>query len=157
MQQFKLIDARPPVIAISFVGASEMARLNYRYRQKKGPTDILSFEQPRIGEWPPYQFLGDLVLCIPQVRAQAREQRHLLRNELEVLLCHGLLHLLGFDHELGPKVGKNRGARAMAHWENKILRSKRDANGFERLGLGLPSGLIARTQVKNKKVRKNHG
>jgi len=109
-------------ISISGVGKAEMARLNRRFRGKAGATDVLSFEQVRnsnvgIPSMAPFLFLGDLVLCVPIVKRQARDQRHGVRAEAAVLLVHGLLHLLGFDHERS-----SREARRMAAAEAKILR-----------------------------------
>ena len=60
--------------------------------------------------------LGEVVICLPVLKRQARERGHSEVAELEILLVHGALHLLGFDHELGPKQ-----AAAMARWEGKLL------------------------------------
>jgi probable rRNA maturation factor len=100
-------------VEVSFVGSARMRELNARYRGKRYATDILSFEAPK-----PFRaagLLGELVICAPTLRAQAREQGHPVRKELEILLVHGLLHLLGMDHERG-------GAEAarMARWEKRL-------------------------------------
>ncbi len=80
---------------------SEMAQINLRYRKKQGPTDVLSFESPPefLKRGGTALYLGELLICLPVARAQAREQGHPLIDELEVLLVHGVLHLLGWDHE----------------------------------------------------------
>jgi probable rRNA maturation factor len=92
-----------------------MARLNSRYRGKPRPTDVLSFPAPE-----PIRSLqgalGELVICLPVLTRQAREQGHRAELELWVLLAHGLLHLLGMDHEKGGKQ-----AAEMARWEKKLL------------------------------------
>lgn len=56
------------------------------------------------------KFLGDIVISIPRARAQALERNYNLRSELRVLLVHGLLHLLGYDHELNE--GESRRVRS---------------------------------------------
>ena len=75
-------------------------QLNQIYRQRDRPTDVLSFSQ-REGEFPgPEAVLGDVVISIETAERQATERGHSLRAEILELLAHGLLHLLGFDHEL---------------------------------------------------------
>jgi rRNA maturation RNase YbeY len=82
----------------------------------KAATDILSF--------PTHEFfqrqgmLGDLVLCAPVAIKQAKEIGHSWQKEVDVLLVHGILHLLHFDHETG-----DRDAKDMSKWESKILGS----------------------------------
>lgn len=84
-------------VELSLVLCSDahIAALNGQWRDKPDPTDVLSFPQddPVV--------LGDLVLSIPTAQRQAEERGYALRDELRVLLVHGLLHLLGYDHELG--------------------------------------------------------
>ncbi len=106
------------------VGAPEMIRLNRQYRKIAYPTDVLSFSVPEV--FFRSGVLGELVICLPTARRQAKEQGHAVERELEVLLVHGMLHLLGFDHEQGEKE-----AKAMERWERK---------------LGMSAGLIARSQ-----------
>ena len=113
------------VWSITVVSRAEMMRLNRKYRGKRQPTDVLSFEQP--GKPPRgVLFLGDLVLCLPIVRSQARRHGHGVRAESTVLLAHGVLHLLGYDHERSP-----REDRLMLAAEQKLLR----AIGFGSAGL----------------------
>lgn len=75
---------------------AHIAALNAQWRGKEGPTDVLSFPQDD------EVVLGDLVLSVPTAQRQAEERGYTLQDELRVLLVHGLLHLLGYDHELGP-------------------------------------------------------
>ena len=73
-------------------------RLNKQYRGKDQPTDVLSFamqEGQKVGE---ATVLGDLILSVDTARRQATEQGHRVEEELRILLVHGLLHLLGYDH-----------------------------------------------------------
>jgi probable rRNA maturation factor len=74
--------------------------LNRDYRGKDRPTDVLSFPQ-REGEEsdPDDPVLGDIVLSVERAQAQADERGHSLETEIRILLVHGILHLLGYDHE----------------------------------------------------------
>jgi probable rRNA maturation factor len=79
-----------------------MRRLNRDWRGMDGPTDVLSFpfesRSPR-RRLPPGAFLGDLVISVPCAARQARRRGHATAREVQILLAHGLLHLLGYDHE----------------------------------------------------------
>ena len=74
--------------------------LNSQYRNKDKPTDVLSF--PLADDLYPW-LLGDVVISIETAQRQARRRRHSLREEVLTLLIHGILHLLGFDHERSDK------------------------------------------------------
>jgi len=78
-----------------------VAALNRQFRGVDSPTDILSFpadEPPvEIPDEPPY--LGDLVIAYPYAAAQAEREGHPLRDSLALLVVHGTLHLLGYDHD----------------------------------------------------------
>lgn len=97
------------LLSISGVGEREMTRLNFKHRRLRVPTDVLSFEQKGARAPRGVRFLGDLVLCLPVVRAQAKEHGHGVRAELAVLVTHGVLHLLGFDHERSTRAAKKMG------------------------------------------------
>jgi len=95
-----------------------MRTLNRRYRGKDRTTDVLSFalrEGPFARVQP--EFLGDIVICVPVAEKQAREAEHSLASEIELLLVHGLLHLLGYDHEKGA-----REARRMRRKEEQLIK-----------------------------------
>jgi probable rRNA maturation factor len=79
-----------------------MRALNRRYRGKDRTTDVLSFalREGPFGDVQP-EMLGDIVISVPVAEKQARERGHSLSREIEHLLVHGLLHLLGYDHERG--------------------------------------------------------
>ncbi len=93
-------------VSVLLVDDEAIRDLNRQYRGIDAPTDVLSFSQLE-GEGPaehtlPEDFpvpLGDIVVSIPQMQAQAREYGHSEARELGYLLVHGLLHLLGYDHE----------------------------------------------------------
>jgi probable rRNA maturation factor len=76
-------------LSISFVTIVEMADLHERYMREKGPTDVLSFPQGEDG------LLGDVVIC----PAYAATNNADLDAEVRLLVAHGILHLLGHDHE----------------------------------------------------------
>ena len=76
-------------LALSLVDPEEMEALHVRYLDEPGPTDVLSFPMDEDG------LLGDVVIC-PAVAAQARDD---LAAELRLLVTHGVLHILGHDHE----------------------------------------------------------
>jgi probable rRNA maturation factor len=78
-----------------------MRELNARYRGIEKATDVLSF--PLSDNVSPKDSgpLGDIVICVPRTQSQAREYGVRFYSELLRLLIHGLLHLLGYDHEIG--------------------------------------------------------
>lgn len=90
-------------LAIVLVDEGAMEQLHVQWMDEPGPTDVLSFPmdelRPGTEDDPtPPGLLGDIVLC-PQVAAeQARTAGHSTLDELLLLTCHGVLHLLGFDH-----------------------------------------------------------
>jgi probable rRNA maturation factor len=96
-------------ITICLVSDGEMARLNQNFRKKKGPTDVLSFPSisKRRPQWPwrarsskgPREDLGDIAISPATARRYARRDGRDFRKELPVLILHGVLHLLGYDHE----------------------------------------------------------
>jgi rRNA maturation RNase YbeY len=81
---------------VRLVDDGEMRSLNRQFRGKDAPTDVLSFPG---GESAEGRHLGDVVISIPTTRSQARRQGHSTQRELRLLLVHGVLHCLGYDHE----------------------------------------------------------
>jgi probable rRNA maturation factor len=84
-------------ITIRFVDDVESAELNNTYRGKNYPTNVLSFpfEAPPGVDVP---LLGDLVVCVPVIEKEAKEQGKTLNNHYTHMVIHGCLHLLGYDH-----------------------------------------------------------
>jgi probable rRNA maturation factor len=80
-------------LSVSLVGPDEIAELHERYLGEAGPTDVLSF--PMDEEDDGVRVLGDVVIC-PEVAAKNNDD---LSAELRLLVVHGILHLLGHDHE----------------------------------------------------------
>jgi probable rRNA maturation factor len=87
-------------LSLSLVDDDEMAEINLRYRGIDGPTDVLSFSLVE-GECAEHRgrMLGDVVISIETAARQARERHRALDKEVTRLLIHGVLHLLGHDHE----------------------------------------------------------
>jgi probable rRNA maturation factor len=101
-------------------GDAELRRLNRDFLKKDYATDVLSFPSKQT-----LGFLGDIAISFEHAQRQAAEYGHAVAQEIEILMLHGVLHLLGMDHE------KDQGqmARAEKKW---------------RAALGLPHSLIAR-------------
>ena len=104
-------------LSIAVVGIEEMSTLNEQYRGKDGPTDVLSFgcddPCPAGGDEP--ITLGDVVISPEVAEAQAEELGHTVEAELNLLLVHGILHLLGYEHD------SDDGAAAMQAREQTLL------------------------------------
>jgi len=126
-------------VTVVLVSDAKMRALNREFRRKDKVTDVLSFPAaskkgsgaffPKsVGKRHPTPFstLGDIVIARGLARRQARALRHPFATELRILALHGLLHLLGYDHD----VDKGQMARAEARLRRRA---------------GLPAGLIARS------------
>jgi probable rRNA maturation factor len=126
-------------------GDAELRRLNRRFRGRDEATDVLSFPAGKLKHAPPsaklkhggacfslpgieFEPLGDIAISLMRARAQARRFGHSAGNEVRILMLHGLLHLMGLDHESDG----GRMARAEKRW---------------RARLGLPAGLIERVRA----------
>jgi probable rRNA maturation factor len=91
-------------VSLLFVDDAYIQELNRDYRDKDCATDVLSFalnegEEPDIIDGPEEMLLGDIVISLETALRQAEEFGHDLERELAYLTVHGMLHLLGFDHE----------------------------------------------------------
>lgn len=84
-------------LSLLFCDDSLIKKLNRTYRKKDRPTDVLAFEQDPVSA-PPPRVLGDIVISLETVERNCRADRKRMRSEVDLLLCHGLLHLLGYDH-----------------------------------------------------------
>ncbi|MDQ5856846.1 MAG: rRNA maturation RNase YbeY [Acidobacteriota bacterium] len=82
-------------VSVLFCGDRLMAGLNRRWRGKDRSTDVLAFPAEAIAPG----FLGDIVISIPYASRQAHRRREPRAREIDRLLLHGYLHLLGYDHE----------------------------------------------------------
>ncbi len=101
LESIGLPDAR---VSLLFVGDRAMRTLNRRYRGKDRTTDVLSFSF-REGSFSHIQpdFLGDIVISVPAAVRQAVQAGHSVSREIDILLVHGLVHLLGYDHEISER------------------------------------------------------
>ncbi|MFH1727398.1 MAG: rRNA maturation RNase YbeY [Pseudomonadota bacterium] len=85
---------------ILFSDDETIQKLNYQYRNKDKPTDVLSFYIDDDEDFVSIKnFIGDIIISIDTAQRQAENKGHSLFNEISILLIHGLLHLLGYDHE----------------------------------------------------------
>ncbi len=101
-------------ISVRVVGIDEAAQLNLRYRNKSGPTNILSFVAD-LPDCVDSALLGDLLVCAPVVNREALEQRKTADAHWAHILVHGALHLLGYNHI------ENTEALVMETLETQIL------------------------------------
>jgi probable rRNA maturation factor len=108
-------------VVIALTSDARVRQLNARYRATNAPTDVLAFAAEEPG------FLGEVVIARGVARRQARQAGHPVQVELRVLALHGLLHLLGYDHE--------RDDGRMARIERRLRRKG-----------GLREGLIERVR-----------
>lgn len=85
-------------VVIRLVGIKEITRLNRKYRKKNKSTNIISF-QFDLPQGIKHNLLGDLVICLPLVKKEAKNQGKTILAHLAHLTIHGVLHLLGYDHK----------------------------------------------------------
>jgi len=111
-------------LTIRLVDAEEGRELNHAYRQKDYATNVLSFPLtlPEAVEIP---YIGDLAICAPVVAREAREQGKPARAHWAHMTVHGVLHLLGFDHQ------NNAEAREMEGLERQIMATLGFADPYE--------------------------
>jgi len=107
-------------VSLFFCSDATIRDLNRRYRKADKATDVLSFPQYRcreelLAEGDDTLLLGDIVISLERAREQAVTYGHSLKRELGFLFTHGLLHLLGYDHE------EPQGSREMRQKEENIL------------------------------------
>jgi probable rRNA maturation factor len=101
-------------LVIRLVDEAESQQLNHDYRDKDCPTNVLSFpfEAP---EMVPLPLIGDLVVCVPVVAQEAMQQNKSLEAHWAHIVVHGVLHLMGYDHQTDCE------AQIMEDMERKIL------------------------------------
>ena len=84
-------------VSVMFCDDEFITDLNRRYRRKNAPTDVLSFEQDHAAS-KGLRVLGDIVISLETAERHCGGDRAMMRKEVNLLFCHGLLHLLGHDH-----------------------------------------------------------
>ena len=124
---------------LKLVHVEAMKRLNYEYRGKDVPTDVLSFSSPEVfslqGNY------GEIVICYEVASQHARERGLSLEMEAVILVVHGALHLLGYDHEKSEKDLKD-----MADIESLVLKQWCPASWVSESGGRCLTGLIERVK-----------
>ena len=89
----------PESVGVELISDEAMARLNWKFRQKRGPTDVLSFPANHEAPSPEAQYIGDIAISPETARRNARAAGRSFDAELRTLILHGMIHLAGFDHE----------------------------------------------------------
>jgi probable rRNA maturation factor len=100
-------------LGVLFASDRRLRELNRDFREKDRSTDVLSFPG---AETPEGRHLGDVAVSVPAARRQARQAGHAVETELEILLLHGVLHCLGYDHEADDGRMDRREARLRGQW-----------------------------------------
>lgn len=93
-------------ISLAFVGQGRMREINKRYRGKNRATDVLSFPESKvsfnkfkIGPTQKIDGLGEIIICLREIKKNAKRFNSFFERELAKVFIHGILHLLGYDHE----------------------------------------------------------
>jgi len=99
------LDCNEHEISILFIGDQGIRDLNHQFRNIDRSTDVLSFPQILAGELeiPGALILGDVAISLETARCQSEEHGLSFEEELTLLLIHGILHLLGYDHEVSDQ------------------------------------------------------
>lgn len=108
--------APPYEVSLVFTDSDTVQRLNRDYRGVDAPTDVIAFHMLSQKETSPAFILppdgvtrlGEVIISYPQAVEQAKEQGHSVNKELALLIIHGILHLLGYDHEKPEEEAKMR-------------------------------------------------
>ena len=97
----EVMDAKESIFTIIFVTKEEIHELNKQYRGVDRVTDVISFALEDVNDvsLSDIRVLGDIYICIDRMKEQAIEYNHSETRELSFLTVHGLLHLLGYDHQ----------------------------------------------------------
>ncbi len=104
---------RSGLLTLRFVNQTESKKLNFAFRKKDKPTNVLTFPY----ELTKQSLAADIVFCLPVVQKEAREQSKTVKAHLAHLIIHGCLHAQGLDHEMGKE------AQKMESLEIKILKN----------------------------------
>lgn len=85
-------------LSIAVSNDDTIRALNAQYRETDAPTDVLSFPSDEFDPDEQVQYLGDIMISYPRALAQAETAQHPVMNEIRLLVVHGVLHILGYDH-----------------------------------------------------------
>lgn len=83
----KILKIRIPEVSVVIVNEAKIKELNKKYRKRNKVTDVLAFDY------------GEIFICLPRAKKQAKQLKHSLKKELAILLIHGILHLAGYSDE----------------------------------------------------------
>lgn len=125
----RYICCRP--VEVLVVGSEEMRTLNFMHRKRNYPTDVLSFPLADFGLEPGVSSnipLGSVVICFDVAQEAALRYGHTLEQEFALLFIHGILHLMGYDHEVDGGEHREEEENLVAHF-------------------GLPKSLIVRNEI----------
>jgi probable rRNA maturation factor len=99
INNFKMVEELTGVVEFSLVDSATMRELNRDFADNDYATDVLSFAYNEAGELNPDEVFGEIILDLGTAEKQALEHNHGLLDELILLSIHGLLHLVGYDHQ----------------------------------------------------------
>ncbi len=122
-------------LSLLLVDDRRMVELNYTYRQKKGPTNVLSFPIAAEANIGGQEQLGDIVISVDTARREAQQNGVTCHQRIERLLVHGFVHLLGYDHEISDQE-----AEKMLAEENRViqdLKRQERRNGMINLAINV--------------------
>lgn len=112
----ELVNTAKGIINLILVDDETIHQINHKYREKDKATDVISFAYMESTEINPHELnIGDIFISIDTAKIQAKDKEHSLDQELSVLFVHGLLHLLGFDHNTDEE------EEEMESWAKRVL------------------------------------
>jgi len=116
-------------LSIAILGPGRIKKLNKKYRGKNKVTDVLAFpgskallKKFQVGSLQKMEGLGEIVICLREVKKNVKRYKVSFEEELTRVLIHGILHLLGYDHEKDEKKAKEMEEK-QNHYLNKIIKS----------------------------------
>jgi probable rRNA maturation factor len=124
------LDYTDSELSIAIVDDEEMVELNRRYRNVNATTDVLAFSmaEGEFGEIAP-KLLGDVVISAPTASLMGEEHSVVLPIVLDLLLVHGILHLIGYDHEQGEEEARLMAAKTL-HIMKRLGHEGKDLSWF---------------------------
>lgn len=113
-------------VSIALVGPGRMKKINHRYRKKNRTTDVLSFSNLGVRNnraekeiFSQEDSLGEIVICLKEVKKNALKHQVDFKKELARVLIHGILHLLGYDHEIDDETEEME--KKQNHYLSKLV------------------------------------
>jgi probable rRNA maturation factor len=110
-------------LTIVITNDANLRRLNEQFLRMDAPTDVLSFPAGDIDPDTGEPYLGDVLISFPRAEAQAESAGHQVEEEVQLLVTHGILHLLGYDH------AEPEGEKRMWRVQEEILEALRGSRG----------------------------